>query len=131
MTVEALMNGSKLDGFSYTLLERAGRLCLFRKDKPSAEPPHPPYHSFEVVVLQEQAPCTAQSGRQYPARLSMPPPEEWGTHGWTYNLEEDARAAFERRKGGMDGHTKPAIESDGGARCLDPRQSNPYFPTQP
>jgi hypothetical protein len=94
------------DGFTFRLIQRAGDIVLFSKSKPTH-----PRETFEVVVLQ-QHPARVIFGKAYPARESFPPPESWGSAGWSLTSIDRAKEKFRQvlesqRKGPFHPYVRP------------------------
>lgn len=69
-----------LDGFTFRLLKREGKVALFEKMAPWSD-----RKFYEVVIVQTHEPTTFPTGQTYPARESMPHSEQWGQAGWSYS----------------------------------------------
>lgn len=76
-------------GWTLTLRERQGLVCLFERSKPGLNSKH-----YEVVRLR-QLPAAKIMGNEVPAREAMPSNEAWGKDGFTYLTLEEAEQAFE------------------------------------
>ena len=78
-------------GFCHKLVRRAGFVATYARWRRSNPPG--PVHS-EVVVIRRQKAHT-HNEIEYPEREVYPSSEQWGTYGWTYQDEDQARAKFE------------------------------------
>jgi len=76
------------DQFKFRQVLRDGQIVMLEKRKWEGCRP-----SFEVVIVRQHQ-ATVIHGRKYGERESMPPPESWGTLGWTYLSEVDAKRKF-------------------------------------
>lgn len=78
------------NGYTLQQLMRAGHVAIYRRRK-GAQPEH-----FEVIVIQiQKASEFRPEGKPaitYPARERYPRSAEWGSKGWTFSREADARA---------------------------------------
>lgn len=78
-------------GYSFKLIQRMGKICLFAKRKSDWSQD---CEIYEVVRLQDTPKTTFPDGRVMEAHESLPRPEKWGTDGWSYATLEPARARF-------------------------------------
>lgn len=81
--------------FTFKIVKRECRVALLEKHetlKPSQKP------TFEVVIVRELAEKTWPNGITTPAREGLPPSENWGVEGWSYETLEKATLRYERLK---------------------------------
>ncbi|MSU37332.1 MAG: hypothetical protein EXS36_19990 [Pedosphaera sp.] len=81
--------------WGFRQLARSGGLCLYVKTKAGASGGL--IESWEVIYPKHEKARVLDSGRSDPARERYPKDEDWGTWGWTYLGENDARRAFARK----------------------------------
>ena len=78
-------------GFCHKLVRRAGFVATYARFRRSD--PEKVVH-YEVVVIRRQKAHT-HNEIEYPEREVYPSCEQWGSYGWTYRLEDEARAKFQ------------------------------------
>ena len=74
--------------FIFTQLDRNCDFAVYKK-----QPRHTRTHSFEVVRIRHR-PAETIYNKDYPLREVYPGNEQWGTDGWTFTTEADARKQF-------------------------------------
>jgi len=77
-------------GFCFKLVRRAGFVALYERWRRSC--PEKVIH-YEVVIITPRK-SYMLAGITIPAREYYPSSEEWGSKGWTYRDEDQARAKF-------------------------------------
>ena len=78
-------------GFCHKLVRRAGFVATYARWRRSN--PEKVIH-YEVIIIRRQKAHT-HNEIEYPEREVYPTSEHWGTYGWTYRDEAQARAKFE------------------------------------
>lgn len=76
------------NGWHHRQIERQGLIALFRRTKDTSQAPH-----FEVIRIQEHA-TRVIAGQSIPAAEGYPSDASWGSEGFTYGTESEARTKF-------------------------------------
>ena len=74
------------DGFRHEVSERNGNVALVRKNLIGGK-----FQGWEVAIIRRRPATTTPSGHSYAEGERYPANEDWGTYGWSYTTEEDAR----------------------------------------
>lgn len=76
-------------GWTFQQVKREGNVAIFQRSKGGKQA------HFEVVRVQHHE-AFKFPGRdvETPAGEHYPSSEQWGTHGWTHNMIEDAERKF-------------------------------------
>ena len=90
-----LLTKFKVGEWLFQQIDRRGNVCLYLKQCKGVS--GRAILSWEVVLPNIRKAQQYPSGRSYPLRETYPKDGEWGTRGWTYMSEAEARIAFELR----------------------------------
>jgi hypothetical protein len=88
----------RIGGFDFQILGRGGDIALFQKTKPQIKSSR----FFEIVIIQRQQDHVGPRGNLIPAGEHLPRSEDWGTYGWSYSSQEDARRKFDQLVAGVE-----------------------------
>jgi hypothetical protein len=89
--LEALPIAFDFKGFHYRQITRKGSVAIYSQIWKGLKNPS---IAYEVVKIQEY-PEREMFGRLVPAHESMPSSEQWGSQGFTFTIERQARTKFE------------------------------------
>ncbi len=98
--MKPLATAFKSHGFHFEQVERQANIAIYRKSKPG-------YSGYEVVRIQHIKPVLFH-GKLIPEHERMPSDEQWGTHGFTCQTLDAAKARFHQLLQTQD---RPALGS--------------------
>jgi len=97
------------DQYVHRLVERDGMIAIV--ERTSTHPDSRGKVHWEVIVVRTQ-PVRRLGGRTLPASERYPGSSDWGTYGWTYTSEADARVRYDRLRSLRQGGQQPRKEEN-------------------